>query len=210
MGARSTAGTVRPVDEYNPDVTSSPNLEATNFSIVSQENKTAPSPAESSDEAAETESKDTWIFQANPDRYRIEDSLSFEDSELWNLNQHADDVSLGDRVLIWISGSSAGIYAVGTAVTEPLERPDTPKGQRYWKDEGGGEKPKPRVRVRYDRVLDKPLLKDYLLCDPELEAMRIIRAPMGTNFPVSKKEWRFLDQWLGEDAPGRVLASLGL
>src|SRR5665648_774097 len=39
-----------------------------------------------------------WIFQANPDRYRIETSLSVEQEELWNLMQHRTEISVGDHV----------------------------------------------------------------------------------------------------------------
>ena len=163
---------------------------------------------ENQTQTAENEEKDTWIFQANPDQYRIEDSLQFEDEELWNLRQHASEVSTGDRVLVWISGANAGIYAIGTVTTEPHERPDSATGQQYWKDELSGKKPMPRVLVRYDRVLEKPLLKDYLRCDPVLEKMRIITMPRATNFPVSKKEWRAIEAWLNEDEPSELLEPL--
>lgn len=141
--------------------------------------------------------RQTWIFQANPDRYRIDDSLRIEYQEHWNLNQHAAKVEVGDRVLIWISGREAGIYAVGKVVTPPVVMPDSPQGQGYWIDSAEGLKPKPRVLVRYSHLLlSNPLLKSYLETDPVLQDMRIITFPRGTNFPVSDEQWKALEPWL--------------
>ena len=139
----------------------------------------------------------TWIFQAKPDKYRIEDSLRIEDEEFWNLNQHAKKIHKGDRVLVWISGSEAGIYAVGTVTTEPQLMPDSPQGLTYWSDKRDGLRVKPRVLVRYEmKLCDTPLLKNFLQCDPELWDLQIIRFSRGTNFPVTEDEWKAIKAWL--------------
>ena len=149
-----------------------------------------------------TAPRQTWLFQANPKRYRIEDSLRQEDGELWNLNQHADDVREGDRVLIWMCGAQAGVYAIGTVLADPAASVDSPEGQAYWTDPKDGERRKPRVPVRYDRVMtDRPLLKAYLVHDPELDGLSVIRQPRGTNFRVTTDEWRAVERWLAEVAP---------
>ncbi len=137
-----------------------------------------------------------WLFQANPNRYRIHESLEAEREEFWNLNQHVGDVHVGDRVLIWVCGKDAGIYAIGTVVAEPEVRPDSTTGLGYWLQPAEGRQPKARVRVRYDRVLlDHPLRKAYLECDPVLAGLRVLHAPRGTNFPVSDDEWCTLAEW---------------
>jgi hypothetical protein len=141
----------------------------------------------------------TWIFQANPNRYRIEDSLQTEGEELWNLNQHATGVCAGDRVLIWISGDDAGIYAVGTVLSNPAIMADSPRGIEYWSDPADGKRAKARVRVRYDHVrLSRPLLKPYLAADPVLRDLGILRSPRGTNFAVTQAQWEALHEWLSE------------
>ncbi len=141
-----------------------------------------------------------WLFQANPARYRIHDSLFQEVDEWWNLNQHATEVSVGDYVAIWMSGTEAGIYALGRVVEGPILRPDSVRGQGYWQDVKEGLKPKPRVRVRYDRVLtDRPLLKVFLEAAPELWDLTIIRAPRGTNFSLVPAEWNALLNWFDGD-----------
>lgn len=140
-----------------------------------------------------------WLFQANPARYRIHDSLKREAEEWWNLNQHANDVRIGDLVAIWISGENAGVYALGKVIEGPIVAPDSISGQGYWENRNDGLKEKPRVRVRYDRILiDRPLLKVFLEADPNLWDLKIIRSPRGTNFSLKEREWGALAEWLDD------------
>lgn len=139
----------------------------------------------------------TWIFQANPLLYRIEESLRVEQKEKWNLRQHQRDVQIGDRVLIWIAGKRAGIYAIGEITTSPLIESDSPKGIGYWSDKRQGRRPIARVWVQYERVLlDRPLLRDFLKCDSALWNLKILRNPRGTNFGVTEEEWSAIQAWL--------------
>jgi predicted RNA-binding protein with PUA-like domain len=141
--------------------------------------------------------RQTWLFQANPLLYRIEESLKKEGSEKWNLRQHHKDVQLGDRVLIWISGKRAGIYALGTVMTTPVVEADSPIGIEYWNDKRQGHRPIARVWVQYNQVfVDQPLLKDFLICDPELWSLKVIRSPRGTNYAVSEEEWLAIRGWI--------------
>lgn len=143
----------------------------------------------------------TWIFQGSPDKYHLSTSLQIEREEFWNLNQHAKDVRAGDRVLIWISGSEAGIYALGTVLTDPVVRPDSSTGVGYWCNPREGLKAKARVRVRYDRLLfDCPLRKVYLQADPTLWDLSILRMPRATNFAVTEEEWQAIHAWLNNNS----------
>ena len=67
----------------------------------------------------------TWIFQGNPDRFDVDgllNSLSPGDSYDWTLSRYRTEVSVGDRVLIWKSGSEAGVYALARIEGKPFER----------------------------------------------------------------------------------------
>ncbi len=140
----------------------------------------------------------TWIFQANPKKYEIFDTLKLGE-ELWNLRQHANDVRVGDRVLIWICGEDAGIYATGTVMTSPVRMSDSPEGIKHWQNPLEGRRSQPRGLVRYDRLfLDKPLRKVYLQSDPKLWDMKILQFPRGTNFALSEEEWEALKWWLDD------------
>jgi hypothetical protein len=138
-----------------------------------------------------------WIFQANPAKYAILDTLGSQQAELWNLRQHAHDVNPGDLVYIWVAGPQAGIYATGTVLTSPRVMSDSPIGIRHWADPRDGQQAIARVEVRYDRVLlQRPLLKPYLRADPTLRNLRILRSPRGTNFALTVEEALAIEEWL--------------
>lgn len=142
-----------------------------------------------------------WIFQANPDKYRIFDSLATQQTEMWNLRQHSRDVGVGDRVYIWVAGGDAGIYAVGTVLSSPQITSDSPTGIIHWFDPRDGRRPITRVEVRYERVmLDRPLLKHYLYADPVLRDLTILKSPRRTNFALSGEEAAALEEWFADEA----------
>ncbi|WP_369053291.1 hypothetical protein [Kineococcus terrestris] len=72
----------------------------------------------------------------------------------------ADLVRAGDACLLWASGASAGVRAVGEVVTAA--------------DAGL------RVRVAV-RVLEEPVPRALLLADPALARAEVVRVPVGGN-----------------------------
>lgn len=139
----------------------------------------------------------TWIFQANPNLYDIHQCLNLESRDLWSCVQYRTKIAKGDRALIWISGKQAGIYAIGTIMTDPAFQVDSEIGMKYWTNPDMGQRPRPRAWVKYEKVLiDNPLLKSYLQWDPELWDLSIFANARGTNFPVSNEEWEAIAKWL--------------
>jgi EVE domain len=145
------------------------------------------------------QSSATWIFQANPRKSKIFKSLEVETHELWSCRQHANRIKDGDRVFIWISGKESGIYAIGRVNGQPSLRPDTPIGMDYWANPLDGLVSEMRVWVQYERrLLDAPLLREYLRCDPRLWELKILKQPLGTNFQVTDDESDAFDVWLNQ------------
>jgi predicted RNA-binding protein with PUA-like domain len=132
-----------------------------------------------------------WIFQANPDRYRLIDALratSEGDEKLWQVNQHKTEIHIGDSAAIWQSGRAAGIYAIAEVTSEPEMLPAD--GDPYWVDERERVTPHLRVRLRIRRLLlERPLPRGYLREDPKLRELSILRQAQGTNFLVTEEEW---------------------
>lgn len=149
-----------------------------------------------------------WIFQANPKKYRIEESLKTEPAEYWSVTRYVQEIHDGDRVLIWISGVKAGICAIGTVVGEPVLQTDSPIGIDHWRDRAEGTKIKPRVLVRYDSVfLDCPLATALLGLDPALSELSILISAQGTNFKVKDEEWQAIKPMLHSIAGVSTLAT---
>lgn len=112
----------------------------------------------------------TWIFQCNPKRFDLLADWETRPDAKWSANQHRNEMRPDDIVYFRISGKHAGLYGVGTILTECYESPDD---FGDWK-----------VDVRYDRLIDPPLLK------AETDSVQILKdfAPLSgreaTNFRV--------------------------
>ncbi len=78
----------------------------------------------------------SWIFQANPDDFRVGDYLRENKNKefYWTVKQKMKEISRGDTVYIWRSngtkGNPGGIVAKGKIVECPYEMPDYVK--QYW------------------------------------------------------------------------------
>jgi MoxR-like ATPase len=138
-----------------------------------------------------------WIFQANPDRYRIEEAIQEREEILWSVRQSVRSLAPDDRVYIWKSGRDAGIVAVGTVLDAPSLRPED-VNDPYWVEGGSFDEDTPRVRVSIDKVVDPTILRDDLRNHEVLSGLEILKIPRGTNFRVSSREDAALREILAE------------
>ncbi|MDI6690340.1 MAG: EVE domain-containing protein [Candidatus Bathyarchaeota archaeon] len=135
-----------------------------------------------------------WIFQFNPTVYRWYDWIKKNrESEQWLTSQHAKEIRKGDRVVIWASGEKAGIYALGEVLENPSKRALSPKQQKYWikREDIHKFEEKKSVIIKYLKLMiDKPILEDVCRKDHILKTMEILKQPQGTNFLLTKEQWK--------------------
>ncbi len=123
-----------------------------------------------------------WIFQYNPklgfDLMQHLKQRDFRPSEpdTWSVNQHRQRIKQGDEIYFWKTQPNAGIYVIGRVMSDPFTIHEY---NRF-----GGVK----CYVRFDYVLNQPVLRKHLSQDPEFANLSILRNPKGTNFPVSAAE----------------------
>lgn len=74
------------------------------------------------------------IFQANPQRYDIFNSIADEEltEDVWEVSRYKDQIRAGHVCLIWMSGKESGIYAVGDITSNPEFMVDSPQSTKYW------------------------------------------------------------------------------
>ncbi len=135
----------------------------------------------------------TWIFQGSPKLFRMEDYLRSRREFSWTVNQHANDIQIGDRVYLWRSGDDAGILAVAEATSLASVQPDD--FTEFWIKPPEDNAGKQRVRLRMLELrVDQPLLKAEVR--RVLPDLRIITAPLGTNFAVTPQQDEIIRQLL--------------
>jgi hypothetical protein len=127
----------------------------------------------------------TWILQANPKMYNIDEALKDEVVIYWRIPQYTNDVNAGDRVLIWRSGKQAGFIGWGVALTPPQRYDMSGKPpSTHW--EGGhtdaiGEFLAP-IRVWPASEVRKTVVAAVI------PKHQIVRAPMGTVFRLDDSD----------------------
>lgn len=112
-----------------------------------------------------------WVFQVNPKRYDLLSSLDQGPAEDWAVNQHRQAIQPGDRVWFRITGSAAGIYAVGSITSVPREESN---------DFGDWH-----VDVNIHSRVVPPLLRDESDGDAVLGEVSALRGLMGTNLAIT-------------------------
>ena len=126
----------------------------------------------------------TWVFQANPNEYLVDEALKAFNEHTWLVNKHRNEIHVGDKVLIWKCGRNAALVGIGTVLTEPAEIEARPEEKRFEKEpiKFAGKKFRVRVRAEAVRV---PIPRKRMLDDPILRSWFVVRGCQGTNFRVS-------------------------
>ncbi len=140
-----------------------------------------------------------WLFQGNPKYYRVLDAIRDCEQMPWLTTRYANVMALGDRVLVWLAGPEAGIYALAEIVELPQLRPDPPD-RAYWLDKSRiGSKPQALLRFT-QKLLEQPLRRPSLKQDPVLKDLLVLRAPNSTNFKVTPEQWQRVEQLVAQQA----------
>jgi hypothetical protein len=157
----------------------------------------AASREEIDDPAATPETERTWMFQANPRIFDIDQAISEESEIPWVVRQYGKEIHAGDRVYLWRSGPDAGVIATATVLSDPKEMPgeaDSP----YLLESGSLDEAEPRVKLRIDAPLSLPLKRVDLLEHPVLEGLEVIKFANATNFRISPEEDAALRELLAD------------
>jgi EVE domain len=134
-----------------------------------------------------------WIFQSNPEYYRIIEALQLLDKMTFLVSRYKDEVNVDDIVLVWVSGKHAGIYAQATVTEGVAMRISNGPDAEFWMDAEAAAEPRPRVVLSLNRkFLANPVPRSEVSGTHGLQNMMILRQPNGTNFAVSPSEWAVL------------------
>jgi len=148
---------------------------------------------------------ETWIFQGNPDHYRIDDYFKDHSEVTWTINQkhHAPKMKVGQTVYIWRSRGKeraiSGIIVECTIQQAPRTMLSLPYEERYSRLNEVDE-PTLRVVLLVKRTFlesGKMLRKDTVIEDPLLKDLRILRMANETNYLVLPEQSRRIGELLG-------------
>lgn len=126
----------------------------------------------------------SWVFQANPEQYRLTDAVSALSELTWNIQQHRTEIARGDEVFLWEAGPNAGIVAVARVEEAPAERLPLPEEAPFIVEPRGAALQcvlRIEAAIPHDRVLRSELLT-------ATPGLRILQMAQGTNFAVEPSD----------------------
>lgn len=137
----------------------------------------------------------TWIFQANPAQFRIDDFLATSpETCLWRVSRGRSKIRIGDKVYLWrsISGGDrayAGIIAEAVIVGPVAEQRDDTSSRPFWLKAIDADTIMDRVAIHFTRFgsEDERIAFDEMKVDPVLANMQIMKVSAGTNFPLQNE-----------------------
>ncbi|MFD3003491.1 EVE domain-containing protein [Pontibacter toksunensis] len=66
-----------------------------------------------------------WAFHCNPSSWDSISELKEHNDGTWLIDkQHKNDIKVGDKFILWISGKEAGVYAFGEIADTPKLLPE--------------------------------------------------------------------------------------
>ncbi|WP_298355847.1 McrB family protein [Runella sp.] len=124
--------------------------------------------------AIENQNKRYWVFHSNPKVFDNKTRISESDIVEFRVQKNVlNRIEVEDKVLFWISGDEAGIYAVGEVITPPYM-------DELW-----------RVDVKIlEKLVNQPINRSVILSDLELSSIRVFENPQGvTNAEISENQF---------------------
>ncbi|HZU14502.1 MAG TPA: EVE domain-containing protein [Chloroflexota bacterium] len=139
----------------------------------------------------------TWIFACNPKFHNLAADLPLYaegDTMNWSIRQHREEIHAGDRVILWMGGEDAGLYATGILAGDPYDR--------YWEVSPPEAERRPYMAsarwadLTFTCIFPRPITRRELMAHPILRDLPMLRARRGTNFPVTPEQWGALQPLL--------------
>lgn len=146
----------------------------------------------------QTETKPTWIFQANPKFFDLSGALKELSEMTWTVQQYKKEIKAGHTVFLWEAGRDAGIIAIAQVLTDPKEMYEAEIEKKFNRDEEKFKGAQLRVNLRIKEIFEPRIRKEDLITDPLLAKLGIITFPNATNFALTPEQtqalWDFIKQ----------------
>ncbi|MFA5617342.1 MAG: AAA family ATPase [Syntrophorhabdaceae bacterium] len=125
-----------------------------------------------------------WIFQGNPNVFDFETALRKELITDWTVIAHKNEINIGDKIILWITGNNAGCYALAEVTSKPQKKMSSPD-DNLWKEKKLNNL-KVDIKITHN-LIDNPILKSTVESLEELKNLKV--GNQGTNFTAQKHEY---------------------
>ena len=129
-----------------------------------------------------------WLWHGNPKHYNFRSALEGGRLDKLSVRQHKDNIQVGDRGILWLTGDKWGASAIMTVTGVPTERDEY---DELWIQGGGRKEYKAAIRIDED-IHRTPLGRKQAIQEPLLALL--FPRPQGTNFEISAAQFQLMTQ----------------
>lgn len=115
--------------------------------------------------------------------------LQVGDKDVWEINQHKNEIQKGQIALIWTCGKKPGVLAIADIISDPEMLKDSEASTKHYILAEDRLKKKLRVEIKFRFILG-----DKYITGEELNRKSL----QGTNFPVSESEWQTISKLISK------------
>lgn len=132
-----------------------------------------------------------WVFQGSPKIYDAINALQNHSVKTWTVTSHKDKIKKGDKFILWLTGSNAGCYALGTVASEVTLMKEEDIEMEYYLTPTS-QIDNTRVRIVIDKNLSNfPILWESI---KDQDVFKEFKAGnQGTNFTATKAEYDYFN-----------------
>jgi len=137
--------------------------------------------------------RNTWIFKASSEFSDVRSAVRTLREHTWLVQQHKEQIKLGDRVYLWESGPRGGIIGLAEVSEPPRIQPEPKEQLLFIRNSEKFRGDRLRVKIRLLKLIEPAIQRTYLSSRAEFATLSILRRPRATNFRVTREEAKALE-----------------
>jgi len=137
--------------------------------------------------------RNTWIFKASSEFSDVRSAVRTLRELTWLVQQHKEQIKLGDRVYLWESGPRGGIIGLAEVSEPPRIQPEPKEQLLFIRNSEKFRGDRLRVKIRLLKLIEPAIQRTYLSSRAEFATLSILRRPRATNFRVTREEAKALE-----------------
>lgn len=137
--------------------------------------------------------RNTWIFKASSEFSDVRSAVRTLREHTWLVQQHKEQIKLGDRVYVWESGPRGGIIGLAEVSESPRIQPEPKEQLLFIRNSEKFRGDRLRVKIRLLKLIEPAIQRTYLSSRAEFATLSILRRPRATNFRVTREEAKVLE-----------------
>jgi hypothetical protein len=137
--------------------------------------------------------RNTWIFKASSEFSDVRSAVRTLKEHTWLVQQHKEQIKLGDRVYVWESGPRGGIIGLAEVSEPPRIQPELKEQLLFIRNSEKFRGDRLRVKIRLLKLIEPAIQRTYLSSRAEFATLSILRRPRATNFRVTREEAKALE-----------------